>query len=94
MKTMIKTLLASVLLALLSFSVDAKQPRSKKAKSVFKYTHPCPANGSRSGSCPGFVIDHIKALDCGGEDAPSNMQWQTVADGKAKNKWERVGCNN
>lgn len=27
-----------------------------------------------------------------GEDAPSNMQWQTVADAKAKDKWERKEC--
>ena len=37
-------------------------------------------------------VDHVKALACGGADAPSNMQWQTVADGKAKDKWER-NCN-
>lgn len=38
------------------------------------------------------VTDHVKALACGGEDAPSNMAWQTVAEGKAKDKWERKGC--
>jgi hypothetical protein len=27
---------------------------------------------------------------CGGADAPSNMQWQTVADAKAKDKTERA----
>jgi len=36
------------------------------------------------------VIDHIQALAGGGIDAPSNMQWQTVA--KGKDKWERKGC--
>ena len=41
---------------------------------------------------PGYVIDHIKPLACGGADAPSNMQWQTVADAKAKDKTERIGC--
>jgi hypothetical protein len=41
---------------------------------------------------PGYVIDHIKPLACGGADAPSNMQWQTVAQGKAKDKIERIGC--
>jgi hypothetical protein len=38
------------------------------------------------------VIDHIKPLACGGLDAPSNMQWQTVAAAKAKDKTERIGC--
>jgi hypothetical protein len=41
---------------------------------------------------PGYVIDHITPLACGGADAPSNMQWQTVADAKQKDKTERVGC--
>jgi hypothetical protein len=38
------------------------------------------------------VIDHIKPLACGGVDAPSNMQWQTIAAAKAKDNVERVGC--
>ena len=41
---------------------------------------------------PGYVVDHIVPLACGGADAPSNMQWQSVADGKAKDKVERKGC--
>ena len=38
---------------------------------------------------PGYVIDHVKPLECGGADDPANMQWQTIADGKAKDKTER-----
>jgi hypothetical protein len=38
------------------------------------------------------VIDHIKPLACGEPDVPSNMQWQTIAEGKAKDKVERIGC--
>ena len=37
---------------------------------------------------PGYVIDHIKPLKKGGCDCPSNMQWQTKAAAKAKDKWE------
>ncbi len=40
----------------------------------------------------GYVVDHIRPLACGGPDDPSNMQWQTVAEAKAKDKWERRGC--
>src|SRR5713226_744500 len=40
----------------------------------------------------GYVVDHKIALACGGADSPSNMQWQTKADAKAKDKWERNGC--
>jgi hypothetical protein len=52
--------------------------RSATAKNNnFKREHPCPSNGRASGSCPGYVIDHINPLECGGADAPFNMQWQT-----------------
>src|ERR1035437_2076615 len=37
---------------------------------------------------PGYVVDHIIALKRGGADDPSNMQWQTIAEGKAKDKLE------
>lgn len=63
--------------------------RSKAAINAFKRQQPCPATGSSSGRCPGYVIDHVNPLECGGADAPSNMQWQTVAEGKAKDKTER-----
>ena len=63
--------------------------RSTTAKNHFKREHPCPSNGNSYGSCPGYVIDHIHPLECGGADAPFNMQWQTIADGKAKDKTER-----
>ena len=65
--------------------------RSQKAKTIFKYSHPYPATGQTKGSCPDY-IDHIKPLACGGADDPSNMQWQTKADAKAKDKWELKGC--
>ena len=37
---------------------------------------------------PGYVIDHIIPLKRGGCDCPSNMQWQTKAEAKAKDKVE------
>ena len=41
---------------------------------------------------PGFVIDHMFPLACGGCDVPWNMAWQTKADGRAKDRWERNVC--
>ena len=41
---------------------------------------------------PGHVIDHIVPLACGGRDSPDNMQWQTTAEAKAKDRVERRGC--
>jgi len=37
---------------------------------------------------PGYVIDHKVPLKRGGSDRPSNMQWQTKAAAKEKDKWE------
>ena len=37
---------------------------------------------------PGYIIDHIIPLKEGGADAPSNMQWQTIEEAKAKDRWE------
>ena len=67
---------------------EARIKRSQSAKIEFKYEHPCPATGARKGPCKDYVIDHIKPLACGGADSPANMPWQTVADAKAKGKWE------
>lgn len=69
--------------------VEARIKRSQSAKIAFKLQHPCPANGARKGPCKGYVIDHIKPLACGGADTPANMQWQTISEGKLKDKWER-----
>ena len=71
---------------------NAKAHRDHRAIAAFKHDHPCPATGKSKGPCKGYVIDHIKPLACGGPDRPSNMQWQTTADAKAKDKWERKAC--
>ena len=85
-------LLPALVLALGTLPAEAKTTRSSSAKTAFKKMQPCPATGSSKGSCPGYVIDHVVPLDCGGADAPENMQWQTVADAKEKDRWERKGC--
>lgn len=83
------TIFVAVLSALCISTLPATTLRSSSAKAEFKREHLCPANGHRSGPCPGYVIDHIVPLSCNGADAPSNMQWQTIADAKAKDRWER-----
>jgi len=62
--------------------------RSTKAKRDFQKSHPCPSTGRPSGSCPGYVVDHVTPLKRGGADRPSNMQWQTVQQAKEKDKTE------
>lgn len=67
--------------------------RSHTAVAEFKRLNPCPANGVRSGPCPGYVVDHVIPLCHCGTDAPSNMQWQTVEEAKVKDRWERSICS-
>lgn len=79
-------------LCLLTLVAHPKPNRSHAAVTAFKKSQPCPVNGKTHGSCAGWVIDHVRPLACGGPDHPSNMQWQTIADAKAKDKWERRDC--
>ncbi len=66
--------------------------RSATAKREFARSNPRPSTGKTTGACRGYVIDHVTPLACGGPDASSNMQWQTTATAKEKDKWERSGC--
>ena len=99
---MIRTILLTLLLTL-SFYAFAKKTtycdtctrdkhghikRSQEAKHEFRKSNPCPSTGKSTGACPGYVIDHVMPLKRGGADAPSNMQWQTVEEAKAKDKTE------
>ena len=63
-------------------NVPAK--RNPKARAEFMRQQPCPATGKSKGACPGYVVDHLKPIACGGADAPGNMQWKTTAEAKAK----------
>ena len=62
--------------------------RSGAARAAFKREQPCPATQKPTGQCPGYIIDHVIALKRGGADSPANMQWQTVVEAKAKDRWE------
>jgi len=70
----------------------AEKYRDAHQRAAFVKSHPCPSTGRGRGACPGYVVDHIKPLCAGGEDHPRNMQWQTVADAKIKDRKERAIC--
>ena len=72
--------------------IEAGARRSHQAVAEFKRMEPCPATGQPRGRCPGYVVDHVVPLCAGGPDAAANMQWQTVADAKLKDRSERDRC--
>jgi len=56
-----------------------RTPRSSGARREFQRLHPCPSTGRLTGTCPGYVVDHVIALKRGGLDIPTNMQWRRSA---------------
>ncbi len=82
----------AIVVALLAAPATAKITRSHAARSEFMQANPCPETGRPRGKCPGWQIDHITPLKCGGADSPINMQWLTIADHKAKTRQEARLC--
>lgn len=69
-----------------------KIKRSAKTKREFQASNPCPRNGATRGRCPGYDIDHIKALCAGGEDTPANMQWLSLEKHREKTRLDLFEC--
>jgi hypothetical protein len=95
---LIHALAVSLVIGILAGSVvpatGREEHRSTAVASEFQREHPCPATRDTRGACPGYVKDHVRPLACGGPDAVDNIQWQTAADAKAKDRWERRDCLN
>ena len=71
---------------------DGSISRSTRVIAKFKEIHPCPENGKTSGACPGWAIDHVIPLACGGCDSISNMQWlpnRLKSSNSGKDRFER-----
>ena len=49
--------------------------RRADVRAAFKRLHPCPATARAVGACPGWQIDHVIPLACGGCDSVGNAQW-------------------
>jgi hypothetical protein len=77
---------------------DGSIKRSSYQKALFARMYPCPAKGEVTSACPGWRIDHVIPMACGGVDAPVNMQWLPVAIKSCslktgvpcKDRWERT----
>jgi 5-methylcytosine-specific restriction endonuclease McrA len=65
------------------------EERSASQRSAFVRANPCPSTGKTNGSCPGYHVDHVVPLACGGSDHPSNMQWLPA---EANLKKGSLGC--
>lgn len=68
--------------------------RSSAVISAFRKVHPCPSSGQVTGACPGWQINHVIPLACGGRDAVDNMGWfptdiKACAGAHCIDRWER-----
>lgn len=86
MRAMIKRLaielFAVCLILLLPAQLLGRIKRSSAARGEFKRSTGYPSGRT------GYIIDHVVPLACGGADDPSNMQWQTRDEAKAKDRVE------
>ena len=78
-----------VALTLLGAAASASEHRSRAVAREFQQQHPCPSTGLTAGPYPGYWRGHIVPLSCGRPDTVSNLQWQTTAEARAKDAWER-----
>ena len=63
--------------------------RSPQVIAAFKSRWACPSTGGHRGSCPGWAIDRVIPLDCGGVDAVWNMQWLPDQIKSAKGEYSK-----
>jgi hypothetical protein len=87
-----RVVLALLLVFASSAGLPAESRRPTNAEIFFRLANPCPSTGETRGACPGYVVDRIIPDACGGAEEPENMQWQTLAQAKEKDRWERIGC--
>lgn len=74
--------------------LDGSIKRSTAELNLFKLVHQCPSTGKTAGPCPGWAIDHVIPLACGGCDLIHNMQWlpdqiKSTSSPYSKDRWER-----
>lgn len=76
-----RLILLLILIGEASAGVECRNPAIKHKFDVM--------NGFPHGR-PGYIVDHICPLAQGGIDHPRNMQYQTIADSHAKDRWENT----
>lgn len=79
-------------------TASGKIARSKAVLRAYQKIHPCPSTGATTGKCPGWALDHVIPLACGGCDSIENLQWlklsiKSCAGPYCKDRWERaINC--
>lgn len=73
---------------------NGKIMRSTAVRNSFQKNHPCPSTGQTTGACPGWQMNHVIPLACGGCDAVSNLDWmpitiKTCAEPHCRDRFER-----
>ena len=63
--------------------------RSSAVLRAFQAENPCPATHATTGSCPGWIKDHVRPLASCGCDSVDNLQWLPIEMWRAKSLWER-----
>ena len=83
----------AVLPILLALSVTAfAVPRDQVHTRSFRRDNPCPSTQKTTGPCPGYHMDHTKALMNRGKDDPKNMQWLSESAHREKTKKDYAQC--
>jgi len=83
----------SIIMSILALTVAAQtEPNAACRSSAVKHKFDVSqgyANGRK-----GYIVDHLCPISCNGIDDIINMQYQTIIESKAKDKWESTsyGC--
>ena len=73
--------------------IDDEPQADARQRELFVKKYACPVNGKHTEICPGWVVNYVKPLCAGGADRLSNLQWQTVATAKRKEREAQKMCD-
>lgn len=66
---------------------NGKLVRRTDVLAAFKRIHPCPSTGLTTGACPGWQMNHVIPLACGGLDGVSNLAWIPTVSKTCDHDW-------
>lgn len=72
--------------------IEEEPQEDSHTRELFIKKYACPMTGKHTENCAGWVVGYIKPLCAGGVDRITNMQWQTVATAKRKEREAQKLC--